>query len=111
ESVGAGEDNIATDENMSETEKRDLLQRTLNMAASNGDVERVKRLVSGKAREYVDVNMPDEEGTVPLIYASCFVGGCLPVLGSSLWNTKICVLVYFIYGNRETAGLGVRRLT
>jgi hypothetical protein len=80
ETVGVGEDDIATDENMSEAEKRDLLQRNLNLAASNGDVERVRRLVSGKAREYVNVNMPDEEGTVPLIYASCFVGGGLLVL-------------------------------
>jgi hypothetical protein len=43
------------------------------MAASNGDVDRVHKLVGGKAKDYVDVNMPDEEGTVPLIYASCFV--------------------------------------
>jgi len=42
------------------------------MAASNGDVQRVRKLVEGKAKQYVDVNMPDEEGTAPLIYASCF---------------------------------------
>lgn len=74
ESVGVDEDDIATDEKMSDSEKRDLLQKSLNMAASNGDVERVRKLVEGKARHYVDVNTPDEEGTVPLIYASCFVG-------------------------------------
>jgi hypothetical protein len=45
------------------------------MAASNGDVDRVRKLVQGEARTYVDVNKPDEEGTVPLIYASCFVSG------------------------------------
>ncbi|PGH37120.1 hypothetical protein GX50_00103 [[Emmonsia] crescens] len=72
ESVGVDEDDIATDEKMSDSEKRDLLQKSLNMAASNGDVERVRKLVEGKARHYVDVNTPDEEGTVPLIYASCF---------------------------------------
>ncbi|PGH09371.1 hypothetical protein AJ79_05683 [Helicocarpus griseus UAMH5409] len=72
ESVGVDEDDIATDEKMSDSEKRDVLQKSLNMAASNGDVERVRKLVQGKAREFVDVNTPDEEGTVPLIYASCF---------------------------------------
>lgn len=75
ESVGVDEDDIATDDKMSYEEKRDVLQRSLNMAASNGDVERVRKLVGGKARQYVDVNTPDEEGTVPLIYASCFVRG------------------------------------
>ncbi|OJD15470.1 hypothetical protein AJ78_04265 [Emergomyces pasteurianus Ep9510] len=72
ESVGVDEDDVAMDEKMSDSEKRDVLQKSLNMAASNGDVERVRRLVEGKARIYVDVNTPDEEGTVPLIYASCF---------------------------------------
>ena len=75
DSLGADEDSIATDEKLTEAEKKDILQRGLNMAASNGDVERVHKLVNrkAKAREFVDVNMPDEEGTVPLIYASCFV--------------------------------------
>ncbi|PYH89469.1 DIL and ankyrin domain protein [Aspergillus ellipticus CBS 707.79] len=72
DSLGADEEAIATDEKLSDTEKKDILQRSLNMAASNGDVDRVRRLVQGQAQEYVDVNMPDEEGTVPLIYASCF---------------------------------------
>jgi ankyrin repeat protein len=43
------------------------------MAASNGNTEQVAKLLSGKAKEYVDVNAPDEDGTPPLIYASCFV--------------------------------------
>ena len=75
DSLGADEDSIATDEKLTDSEKKDILQRGLNMAASNGDVQRVFKLVRGdaKAREFVDVNMPDEEGTVPLIYASCFV--------------------------------------
>ncbi|RAL09555.1 DIL and Ankyrin domain protein [Aspergillus homomorphus CBS 101889] len=72
DSLGADEDAIASDEKLTEAEKRDILQRSLNMAASNGDVDRVRKLVQGQAKEYVDVNMPDEEGTVPLIYASCF---------------------------------------
>ena len=73
DSLGADEDAIATDEKLTDPEKKDILQRGLNMAASNGDVDRVHKLVQGKAKDYIDVNMPDEEGTVPLIYASCFV--------------------------------------
>lgn len=73
DSLAADEETIATDEKLTDDEKRGILQRSLNMAASNGDVERVRKLGQGKARDYVDVNMPDEEGTVPLIYASCFV--------------------------------------
>ena len=74
DSLGADEESIATNEKLSEVEKKRTLQKALNMAASNGDVERVRKLVQGLANEYIDVNLPDEEGTVPLIYASCFVG-------------------------------------
>lgn len=61
------------DKNLTEDEKRTALQKSLNMAASNGDVARVRRLVESRSKDYVDVNKPDEDGTVPLIYASCFV--------------------------------------
>jgi hypothetical protein len=74
--LGSGfddEDAIATDEKLSEAEKKTALQKALNMAASNGDVERVNNILSGKAKPFVDVNAPDEDGTPPLIYASCFV--------------------------------------
>lgn len=67
------EDAIAMDDRLSREEKKDMLQKSLNMAASNGDVERVRRLVGGPAKDLVDVDAPDDEGTVPLIYASCFV--------------------------------------
>ncbi|KAI9784393.1 MAG: hypothetical protein M1816_000864 [Peltula sp. TS41687] len=66
------EDDIAMDEKLSSEEKTEMLQKALNMAASNGDVQRITRLVGGKARTYVDFNAPDEDGTAPLIYASCF---------------------------------------
>ncbi|OKL63165.1 hypothetical protein UA08_01167 [Talaromyces atroroseus] len=72
DSLGTDEDDIALDEKLPDDEKSIILQKSLNMAASNGDVERVQKLVNGHARKYVDVNKPDEEGTVPLIYASCF---------------------------------------
>ncbi|KAJ5644652.1 hypothetical protein N7507_010663 [Penicillium longicatenatum] len=72
DSLGADEESIADDEKLTTAEKKDILQKSLNMAASNGDVERVRKLLSGAAKNFVDVNMKDEEGTVPLIYASCF---------------------------------------
>ena len=72
-SAAGDEDSIVENEKLSEPEKRIMLQKALHMAASNGDVERVQRLVKSKAKEYIDVNGVDEEGTAPLIYASCFV--------------------------------------
>lgn len=62
----------ATDEKLSDGDKKNVLQKALNMAASNGDNDRVQKLLGGKPKAYVDVNKPDDEGTVPLIYASCF---------------------------------------
>ncbi|KAK8154880.1 DIL domain-containing protein [Phyllosticta citrichinensis] len=69
---GGNEDTIIKDEKLSEAEKEDILQNALNLAASNGDTETVERLVTGKAKDYVDVNAPDNEGTPPIIYAACF---------------------------------------
>ena len=70
------DDEIATSGTLSEPEKRVLLQKALNMAASNGDDERVHKLLESgsKTRELIDINAPDEDGTSPLIYAACFVG-------------------------------------
>lgn len=64
---------IATNEELSEDEKKKMLQKALNMAASNGNVTQVNRILAGRAKDYVDINAPDEDGTPPLIYASCFV--------------------------------------
>lgn len=72
-SASEDEDTVASNEKLSEAEKREALQKALNMAASNGDMERIDRLLKGKARNFVDPNAPDEEGTAPIIYASCFV--------------------------------------
>ncbi|KAI6278150.1 hypothetical protein MCOR27_005770 [Pyricularia oryzae] len=66
------EDVVANDEKLTDAEKTATLQKALAMAASNGNVDLVKRLLQGKAKQYVDVNVPDEDGTPPLIYASCF---------------------------------------
>ncbi|KAI8670996.1 Dilute domain-containing protein [Fusarium keratoplasticum] len=66
------EDEIVNDEKLPDSEKKEKLQKALNMAASNGDVERIGKLLNGKAKEYIDINAEDEDGTPPLIYASCF---------------------------------------
>lgn len=72
-SASEDEDAVATNEKLSDAEKKEMLQKALNMAASNGDVERIQRILGGKAKAFVDLDAPDEEGTAPLIYASCFV--------------------------------------
>ncbi|KAF8543102.1 DIL domain-containing protein [Trichophaea hybrida] len=69
---GLDDEEIATSTKLSDQEKKDLLQKALNMAASNGEEERVRKLLKGGASKIIDVNAPDEEGTSPLIYASCF---------------------------------------
>ncbi|MCJ1477384.1 hypothetical protein MMC13_006055 [Lambiella insularis] len=66
------EDAVASNTKLSDADKRLTLQKTLHMAASNGDVERVRRLLGGNSKPFVDINGADEEGTAPLIYASCF---------------------------------------
>jgi hypothetical protein len=68
------EDEVVNSENLSEAEKKEKLQKALNMAASNGDVDRIRKLLNGKAKDYLDLDAEDEDGTPPLIYASCFVG-------------------------------------
>lgn len=69
---GDNDDATSLDEKLSKEEKSTILQRGLNMASSNGDTGRVRNLVNGAAKQYIDVNKPDDEGTVPIIYASCF---------------------------------------
>lgn len=82
-SAGGGIDDVeglANDSKLSDDEKKSMLQKALAMAASNGNVDLVKRLLAGKPKEYVDVNTPDEDGTPALIYASCFVSSTLQAL-------------------------------
>lgn len=93
-SASEDEDAVAGDEKLSEGEKREVLQKALNMAASNGDVERIRRILGGKAKGFVDVNAPDEEGTSPLIYASCFVSiDFFEVIGFLLIRNRVTKLL------------------
>ncbi|OAQ73119.1 DIL and ankyrin domain-containing protein [Pochonia chlamydosporia 170] len=66
------EQTIVNDDKLSDSEKKDMLQKAMTMAASNGDVGKVKRLLDGTVKSFLDVNAADEDGTPPLIYASCF---------------------------------------
>ncbi|KAK7948262.1 Dilute domain-containing protein C25B8.08 [Apiospora aurea] len=47
-------DEIANDEKRSTTEKENILQKSLAMAASNGDLVQVKRILGGDAKKYVN---------------------------------------------------------
>ena len=66
------EDKIVLDSKISEAVKKETLQKLLHNAASNGEVRKIENLLHGGTADFVDVNAPDEEGTAPLIYASCF---------------------------------------
>lgn len=77
EATAGGEDAIVADQKLPDDEKKSMLQKSLHMAASNGDVERVERVLQGKAKSFIDINAPDEEGRAPIIYASCFVSHVL----------------------------------
>lgn len=79
-SAAGDEEAIAADKKLSDTEKKAMLQKSLHNAASNGDVDQVGRVLQRPARKFVDINGPDEEGTAPIIYASCFVSSCLKSL-------------------------------
>ena len=74
-SAGADEEAIVNDKKIPVAQKKALLQKALHNAASNGDLEQIDRLLNGPAKSLIDINGPDEEGTAPIIYASCFVSG------------------------------------
>ena len=77
-SATADEDDIVASTDLSEPEKKVVLQKSLHNAASNGDVDRIRRLLHGKVKSYININAPDEEGTAPIIYACCFVSAQFP---------------------------------
>lgn len=73
DTTAGDEDAVVADKMLPEDEKKAILQKSLHMAASNGDVERVNKVLQGKAKPYIDVDAADEEGRTPIVYASCFV--------------------------------------
>jgi hypothetical protein len=68
----AAEEDVLRDEKLSRDQKAKALQDFLFMAASNGDAQRIQRLVRGAASDYVEIDAVDAEGTPPIVYASCF---------------------------------------
>ncbi|KAF9356398.1 hypothetical protein BGX34_009946 [Mortierella sp. NVP85] len=52
-------------------EKKSKMSKLLTRAASNGDLDRVADVLDNFS-EWVDINLHDEDGSTPLIYASCF---------------------------------------
>jgi hypothetical protein len=52
-------------------EKKSKMSKLLARAASNGDLDRVADVLENFS-EWVDINLHDEDGSTPLIYASCF---------------------------------------
>ncbi|KAK9480760.1 hypothetical protein V1514DRAFT_324394 [Lipomyces japonicus] len=66
-------DEVLHDATSTTDEKKVTLQHMLIVASSNGDLARIKRLLDyADARQFVEVNTSDEEGTSALIYAACF---------------------------------------
>lgn len=66
------EEEILNHAEWSRDQKVKALQDMLFMAASNGEVARVQRLLRGSASEFIEIDGVDEQGTPPLVYASCF---------------------------------------
>lgn len=70
--TGGDEDSILTDESLSREEKQTRLQKILFASASDGDINSVRQLLGGPAKEYIDIDAKDDSGSTALIYASCF---------------------------------------
>lgn len=69
--LGNGEQ-LMLNKDLTEPEKKDLLQNALTMASSNGDSRKITELLQGSTRFMIDVNGVDSDGTPPIVYASCF---------------------------------------
>ncbi|KAK9720606.1 hypothetical protein K7432_004042 [Basidiobolus ranarum] len=65
------EEDILAQTYLTRAQKSEKLTKILRTASSNGDSKRVKRLLD-IAREYIDVDGQDEDGTTPLIYSACW---------------------------------------
>jgi hypothetical protein len=74
--AGAAEDPlvraVVDDTSLSDEEKTKQLQGLFSRAASNGDIQCVRSMLQGQARELIDIDAEDEDGITPLIHAACF---------------------------------------
>ena len=63
---------VVADDKLSHEEKREALQGLFTLATSNGELERVKRLLEGKAREYIDIDGVDAAHKLAILAALAF---------------------------------------
>jgi ankyrin repeat protein len=63
---------VLDDSHLSKEERTSQLQSLFSRAASNGDIRCVRSMLKGPAMEYIDIDVEDEDGSTPLIHASCF---------------------------------------
>jgi ankyrin repeat protein len=63
---------VVDDTHLSNEEKKTQLQSLFSRAASNGDIQCVRSMLQGPARDLLDIDAEDEDGTTPLIHAACF---------------------------------------
>lgn len=63
---------VVDDSSLSKEEKSEQLQSLFSRAASNGDIQCVRSILQGRAREFIDLDAEDEDGITPLIHAACF---------------------------------------
>jgi ankyrin repeat protein len=63
---------VLDDSHLSKEEKKSQLQSLFSRAASNGDIRCVRSMLQGSAKEFIDIDVEDEDGSTPLIHASCF---------------------------------------
>lgn len=66
------EEAIIADASLSRKEKSAKLQKILFASASDGQINSVRELLGGPAKEFINVNAKDDSGSTALIYASCF---------------------------------------
>lgn len=63
----------AQEQEEEEEEEHKKYTRLFARAASNGDIGKVKEMLSDEEiRAHIDINARDSDGTPPLIYAACF---------------------------------------
>ncbi|GAO50592.1 hypothetical protein G7K_4716-t1 [Saitoella complicata NRRL Y-17804] len=65
-------DSILNDPSLSDFTRRQQLQEVFGRAASNGDLDVIRKVIDGPGQKLVDVDAQDESGTTPLIMAACF---------------------------------------
>lgn len=66
------EEAIITDASLSREEKSARLQKILFASASDGQINSVRELLGGPAKEFINLDAKDDSGSTALIYASCF---------------------------------------